>query len=254
MVPTYFSEVFFTMLPLIIFFIIYNVIALHLDKKTLSQIFFGLIYTYIGLVLFLTSVNFGFMPIGYLIGGLLANDVKWILIPVGAIIGFFIVDAEPAVMVLKKQVEDVTEGEITGKVLGISLGLGIAIAISLALLRVITGIPILFLLIPGYFFSLLMMKFVPRIFTAISFDSGGVSSGPMTATFLLPLAMGACEMLGGNIVEDAFGVVAMVAMAPLITIQGLGVIYAYKERKMEKKRMHYEDMLRGGDDIVDFEL
>lgn len=253
--PHYALEVFFAMLPLLIFFVIYDMVALRIDLLSLSKIVFGLIYTFLGLVIFLTSVNVGFMPVGYLIGSSLAEGWTAVfLIPVGALVGYFIVSAEPAVMVLKKQVEDITEGQITGKVLGIWLGLGIAIAVSIAMIRVITGLSIMYFLIPGYLFSIIMMKFVPNIFTAISFDSGGVASGPMTATFLLPFAMGACEMLGGNIVTDAFGVVAMVAMIPLISIQALGLIYNYKQNKYEKLKSQFEAMLIDGDKIVDFEL
>ena len=255
MIPEYISEVAFAMLPLIIFFIIYNLFALKIDKLSLSKIIFGLIYTFLGLVIFLTAVNFGFMPIGYLIGKAVADGwTRMFLIPVGALSGYFIVSAEPAVMVLKKQVEDVTEGQIKGKVLGIWLAIGIAIAVSIAMIRVLTGISIMYFLVPGYLFAIAMMKFVPNIFTAISFDSGGVASGPMTATFLLPLAMGACDMIGGNIVTDAFGVVAMVAMIPLISIQGLGLIFNYKQAKAEMLRKHVEDMLVNGDEIIDFEI
>ncbi|MCQ2978287.1 MAG: DUF1538 domain-containing protein [Clostridia bacterium] len=252
--PTYIHEVAIAMLPLIIFFIIYNFLALHIDKISLSKITFGIIYTFIGLVLFLTSVNVGFMPVGYMIGNELANDTELLLIPVGALVGYFIVSAEPAVMVLKKQVEEVTEGKVTGKILGTSLGLGIAFAVGLAMIRVLTGLSIMYFVIPGYLFAIAMMKFVPSIFTAISFDSGGVASGPMTATFLLPFAMGACDMLGGNIVTDAFGVVTMVAMTPLITIQALGLIYKRKEDKQQLYKKRFEKMLLEEDCIIDFEI
>lgn len=229
---TYFEEVAIAILPIIIFFIIFQFATLRLDKRSLIKISIGMVYTYIGLVLFLTGVNVGFMTIGYFIGHQIAtSSFYWILIPLGGIIGYFIVAAEPAVHVLKTQVEDITEGRIKGKAMGYSLAIGVAISVALSMLRVITGISIWYILIPGYIFSLIMTFFVPPIFTAIAFDSGGVASGPMTATFLLPLAIGASEAIGGNILTDAFGIVAFVAMTPLVTIQMLGLISKIKASK-----------------------
>ena len=192
----------------------------------------GLAYTYIGLVLFLTGANVGFMPAGNYMGKIIAElPFGWIIIPIGMVIGYFIVRAEPAVYVLKEQVEELTSGAVSGKAMGISLSVGVAISLGLAMIRVYTGISMFWFLIPGYALALILAVFVSKIFTAIAFDSGGVASGPMTATFLLPFAMGACEALGGDIVKDAFGVVAMVAMTPLITIQILGLIYKIKESR-----------------------
>ncbi|MBQ7926360.1 MAG: DUF1538 domain-containing protein, partial [Lachnospiraceae bacterium] len=150
------------------------------------------------------------------------------------IIGYFIVKAEPAVFVLTHQVEEMTSGAISAKAMGLSLSIGVSASVGLAMLRVLTGISILWLLIPGYFIALVLTFFVPKLFTAIAFDSGGVASGPMTATFLLPFAMGACEALGGNIITDAFGIVAMVAMTPLITIQIMGMVFKLKEHRLHK--------------------
>ena len=153
---------------------------------------------------------------------------NWILVPLGMVIGYFIVKAEPAVYVLMKQVEELTDGAISGKSIQIGLSVGVAVSVGISMLRVLTGISIFYFLVPGYAIALILSLFVPKIFTAIAFDSGGVASGPMTATFLLPLAQGACEAVGGNIVTDAFGVVAMVAMTPLITLQVLGLVYQVK--------------------------
>ena len=150
---------------------------------------------------------------------------------IGAVIGFFIVKAEPAVYVLNHQVEEITDGAISAKAMGASLSLGVAASVALAMTRVLTGIPVLYFLIPGYAIALGLSFVVPKIFTAIAFDSGGVASGPMTATFLLPLAQGACMAVGGNLAADAFGVVAMVAMTPLITIQILGLVTVIKNRR-----------------------
>jgi hypothetical protein len=195
----------------------------------------GLAYTTVGLILFLTGVNIGFMPAGHVIGTMLASSrYKWLLIPLGMLIGYYIVAAEPAVHVLNKQVEEISAGAIPPKYMRISLSVGVAISVGLAMVRVLTGLSIFWLLIPGYTIALCLTFFVPKIFTGVAFDSGGVASGPMTATFLLPFTMGACSALGGNVMTQAFGIVAMVAMTPLITIQALGLIYKHKENATVK--------------------
>ena len=184
------------------------------------------------------------MPAGKYLGKVLASlNYKWILVPIGALIGYFIVKAEPAVYVLNHQVEEITDGAISAKAMGISLSVGVALSVALAMVRVLWGIPIMYFLIPGYVLAIGISFFIPKIFTAIAFDSGGVASGPMTAAFLLPLAQGACAAVGGNIVEDAFGVVAMVAMTPLITIQILGVVYKIKQHTSKGEAVYaYEAM------------
>ena len=158
---------------------------------------------------------------------------RYILIPLGMVVGYFIVAAEPAVHVLNRQVEEITEGAIPQRAISLGLSVGVACSVGIAMIRVLTGISIFWFILPGYFIALCLSFFVPKIFTAIAFDSGGVASGPMTATFLLPFAMGACQAVGGNIVQDAFGVVAMVAMTPLITIQVMGAIYKYRSEHTE---------------------
>lgn len=175
------------------------------------------------------------MPAGSYLGSILAElDFSWIIVPIGMLIGYFIVKAEPAVYVLMKQVEEITDGAITGKAMLLSLSIGVSVSVGLSMIRVLTGISILYFIIPGYAIALILTFFVPKIFTAIAFDSGGVASGPMTSTFLLPLAQGACLALGGNVVTDAFGVVAMVAMTPLITLQILGLIYKLRGGNLER--------------------
>lgn len=222
--PTYMKEIAIALLPIFLFFIIYQFLVLKLQKKALTKIIIGLVYTYIGLVLFLTGVNVGFMPAGNYLGQMIAGlEQSWLLIPIAMVMGYFIVKAEPAVYVLNKQVEEITDGAISAKAMGRGLSIGVAVSLGIAMIRVLTGISILWFLIPGYAIALGISFFVPKIYTAIAFDSGGVASGPMTAAFLLPLAQGACVTLGGNIVTDAFGVVAMVAMTPLITIQVMGL-------------------------------
>ncbi|MDO4853227.1 MAG: DUF1538 domain-containing protein [Clostridia bacterium] len=227
--PTYLKEIAVAVLPIVGFFGIFQVLSLHLNFKILIRIGVGLVYTYVGLVLFLLGANVGFMPAGSYLGGTLAAlPYRWIVIPIGMLIGYFIVKAEPAVYVLMKQVEELTSGQVSGKSLQISLSIGVAVSIGLAMLRVLTGISILWFILPGYAIALALSRIVPKLFTAIAFDSGGVASGPMTAAFLLPFAVGACLAVGGNVVTDAFGVVAMVAMTPLISIQLLGVLYRLK--------------------------
>lgn len=249
--PSYMGEIAISLLPIIVFFGLFQIVSLRLDKRHLIKIIVGLLYTYIGLVLFLTGANVGFMPAGNYIGNALAGEwYRYLLIPIGALIGFFIVKAEPAVYVLNHQVESMTDGAISARAMGISLSAGVAISVALAMTRVLTGIPILYFLIPGYAIAIGLSFFVPKIFTAIAFDSGGVASGPMTATFLLPLAQGACTAVGGNLVADAFGVVAMVAMTPLITIQILGLVHQIKNRK----HIHAEGSLAGLDDNAIIEL
>ncbi len=230
--PDYMGEIAISLLPIVVFFGLFQIISLRLSGRNLVKILIGLLYTYIGLVLFLTGANVGFMPAGSYLGSVMAGEsYRYLLIPIGALIGFFIVKAEPAVYVLNHQVEEITDGAISARAMGISLSVGVAVSVALAMTRVLTGIPILYFLIPGYAVAIGLSFVVPKIFTAIAFDSGGVASGPMTATFLLPLAQGACMAVGGNLVADAFGVVAMVAMTPLITIQVLGVITMIKNRK-----------------------
>ena len=209
-----------TFLVIRITLLIFQVAVLKLKRLPFIRIIIGILFTYAGLVCFLTGVNVGFSPLGVVLGTELGTGwTVYILIPVSALIGWFIVSAEPAVHVLTKQVEEISAGAVSEKAMRISLSIAIAAAMALSMLRVITGISIFYFLVPGYIISLALSFFVPQMFTAIAFDSGGVASGPMTATFMLPFAMGACQAVGGNILTDAFGLVAMVAMMPLITIQ-----------------------------------
>ncbi len=225
-IPHYMGEIMISLLPILVLFLVFQVFFLKLEKRTLLKIAIGLLYTYIGLVVFLTGANVGFMPAGSYLGATIAAmPHRWLIVPIGMVIGYFIVMAEPAVYVLMKQVEELTNGAVSGRALKMSLSLGVAVSVGLAMTRVLTGLSIFWYVIPGYVIALALTFFVPHMFTAIAFDSGGVASGPMTAAFLLPFAMGACQAVGGNLVRDAFGVVAMVAMTPLITIQGLGLLY-----------------------------
>jgi len=249
--PVYLREVALGLTPILAIFALFQAAWLRIARRPLAKIGVGVGYTLIGLVLFLTGVNLGFLPAGSYIGKHLAMaEHSWILIPLSMLVGYFLVAAEPAVHVLNKQVEEITDGAIPQKAMSLSLSVGVALSAGLAMVRVLTGIHIYWFVVPGYIAALAMSFFVPKIFTAIAFDSGGVASGPMTATFLLPFAMGACEGVGGNVLTDAFGVVAMVAMTPLITIQILGLLYERKLKRTEALLPIGEGPL--SDDIIEY--
>ena len=234
--PHYLQEVTVALLPIIVFFLIFQFLSLRLRKLPFLRIMMGILYTYAGLVLFLTGVNVGFSPVGYALGAALTDGWKlWLLAPLAMLMGWFIINAEPAVHILNKQVEELSAGAISAKAMGMSLSIAVSAAGGLAMLRVITGVSIMYFLVPGYLIALILSFFVPRTFTAIAFDSGGVASGPLTATFMLPFAMGACEARGGSVMTDAFGLVALVAMMPLITVQVMGAIYVLKSRHISQE-------------------
>ena len=230
--PEYLKEVAVALLPIFGFFMLFQIISLRMRKKPLMRILVGIAYTYVGLVLFLTGVNAGFAPLGYELGAVLTEGrLIWLLVPLASLMGWFIINAEPAVHVLNRQVEELSAGAISAKAMGLSLSIAVAAAMGLSMLRVITGLPLMALLIPGYGLALLLSFFVPPTFTAIAFDSGGVASGPLTAAFMLPLAVGACTALGHPVMTDAFGLVALVAMMPLITVQTMGAVSVIKSRR-----------------------
>lgn len=240
--PHYVREVLQSTLPIVGVFALFQLFGRPYSPHQILRMLIGFVYTILGLILFLTGVNVGFAPVGNLLGGGLgSNQHSWILIPIGILIGFSIVRAEPAVQVLNKQVEDLTGGMIPHTSMNRALQAGVACATALSMVRVLTGVSIYWILIPGYAAALIMSFFVPSVFVGIAFDSGGVASGPMTSTFLLPLAMGACSAVGGNIVTDAFGVVALVALAPLIAIQIMGLLYRRKASRTSAAVLHYDD-------------
>ncbi len=222
-------DVFGALAPIIVFAIIFQLVFRAFTKGQLIRMAIGIIYVLIGLTVFLTGANVGFLPMGTAIGTSLANiGGGWLLVPVSMLLGYFIVKAEPSVYVLNKLVETMSAGAISGKTTGFGLSVGVCAALGLSAVRIITGIDILWFLIPGYVIALTLAFFVPKIFVGISFDSGGVASGTMMSAFVLPLCMGACNTLGGNVMTDAFGCVAMVAMAPIIAIQICGFAYKVK--------------------------
>ncbi len=224
---------------IVVFFVICQIAFLHLPAKRLKKITIGVVFTYLGLVLFLTGVNVGFMPVGYSLGYALGKLPGWVLVAFGGVTGVLVVLAEPAIHVLNQQVEEVTGGMVARKSMMAGLCIGVGIAIALAMLRIVLDFSIVYYVIPGYFISLLLSLFVPKVYTAIAFDSGGVASGPMTSGFILPFAIGACVSVQGAdaVLQDAFGVVAVVAMTPLITIQLLGFNAVVSQRVKERRAM-----------------
>lgn len=234
--PDYFYEVVVALLPIFVFFLIFQFFSLKLEKRPFKKIVVGIVFTYIGLVLFLTGVNVGFSSLGYVLGGaLVEKNMTWMIVPLAMVMGWFIINAEPAVHVLNKQVAELSAGAISEKTMGRTLSIAVSIAMGIAMIRVLTGIPIIWFVLIGYIIALILAFFVPATFTAIAFDAGGVASGPMAATFMLPFAMGICNVMGGNIMTDAFGLVAIVAMMPLITVQIMGAISTLKS--VEKAAM-----------------
>lgn len=240
--PVYMKEMAVAMLPIVAIFLLFQLLVFRMNLRSFGKIFVGIVYTYVGLVLFLTGVNVGFSNLGAELGAaLIESSMEWLLIPLAALLGWFIISAEPAVTVLEKQIEEVSAGAIPGKAIKVSLSVAIALAMALAMLRVVTGISILWFLVPGYAIALGLSFFVPDIYTAIAFDSGGVASGPMTATFMLQFMMGVSIALGGNVLTDAFGIVAMVAMMPLLSIQMVGFYYQIKAKKVTQELESYGD-------------
>lgn len=249
--PRYFSEVLISLAPIFGVFILFQLISHRYKKTQVVRLIIGFVYTYIGLVLFLCGVNVGFAPVGAYIGGAVASagSWKWLLIPIGMLIGYYIVKAEPAIQVLNRQVDGVTNGSVSARTMNTCLSVGVSVSVGLAMLRVLTGIPIYYIIIPGYIIALTLSFFVPKIFIGIAFDSGGVASGPMTTTFLLPLSIGACQAVGGNVMTDAFGVVALVALTPLIAIQLMGLSY---KMKLKKRTVEMERSIAASGDIIEF--
>ena len=224
---------------IVAFFLLCQIFVLKLPKRQLAKIAVGVLFTYVGLVIFLTGVNVGFMPIGYKLGNQLSAMPHWLLIGLGLLIGVLVVLAEPAIHILTVQVEDVTSGYVTKRSMLIGLCVGVGLAIALSVVRIIFDFSLTYYIIPGYFISLALSLFVPPVYTAIAFDSGGVASGPMTSGFILPFAIGLCVGIQGEsaVLRDAFGVVALVAMTPLITIQLLGFKAIVSNRIQEKRAM-----------------
>jgi hypothetical protein len=239
---------------IVVFFFVLLAIILKLPRTKLIQILVGILHTFVGLVLFLAAVEMAFMPIGFKIGTQMAAHNPVLLIALAFIIGMVVVLAEPAVHVLNNQVEEITGGEVSKMQMMLALSIGVGVSIGLSVLRVYFGFSLLYYLVPGYLISLGLSFFVPRLYTAIAFDSGGVASGPLTSSFILPLVIGACCSLQGEsaVLDFAFGVVAMVAMTPLITIQTLGFKSVLSVRKRENAAVR-RILAAADDQIIYFE-
>ena len=234
--PQYIKEVAISILPIVLVFAIFQLACKRYQKAQVKS-----------------GVNIGFAPVGSFLGEELASlSYNWILIPIGALIGYFIVKAEPAIQVLNHQVEGVTNGAISVRAMNRSMSIGVAVSVALAMLKVLLSIPIQWIIIPGYAIALILSCMVPKIFVGIAFDSGGVASGPMSTTFLLPLSIGVCEATGGNIMTDAFGVVSLVALTPLIAIQIMGLVFKFKTMNEEQKVTPIISQA-DADEIFDFE-
>jgi hypothetical protein len=218
--------------PLALLFILFQFTLLHQQRRQLIRMIEGLIYAAIGLILFLTGINGAFMPIGSSIGALIgASSYLWVLIPIGIFLGAVVVLAEPAVWVLTDQVRDVSGGSIRKSLVLVFFSIGVSLAVGLAMVRIVFRLPLSYFLIPGYVLALLLTFRCPPLFTAIAFDSGGVASGPMSSSFLLAFTLGASAASGGDPFADAFGIVALIAMTPLVTIQLLGLLYRTRNTK-----------------------
>lgn len=247
---TYSLEVLRAISPIVAFFVLFQLVTRAFPKRQMIKIFIGLMYTFAGLTFFLAGANVGFMPVGREIGQALAQIWNgWLLVPVGMLFGYFVVSAEPAVYVLNKQVEHMSAGAVSASAMKKGLCLGVCAALGFAMLRIVTGFNVMWLLVPGYATALILMPFTPKLFTGIAFDSGGVASGAMVSSFILPMAIGACSFIApGEIMTLAFGCVALVALAPLISIQILGIHYKHKTATYKKNFLTEED------GIVEYEV
>lgn len=239
----YAAEVAVALSPILAFFVLFQIVSHAFRKRQIVRILIGFAYTFIGLTIFLSGSNVGFMPVGRLVGqGLAQLWGGWLLIPVGMIIGYFVVAAEPAVHVLNKQVERMSAGAISSSAMMKGLCIGVSVSLGLAMTRILTGINIMWILIPGYLIALVLTFFTPTIFTGIAFDSGGVASGAMVSSFVLPMAIGACSVLNPEgIMTQAFGCVSFVALTPLISIQILGIVYKHRTSKIKRNFLSVED-------------
>ncbi len=230
-------EVTFALIPLVIFFLIFQVFFLKLDRKKLVNIAKGIVLSFLGLAFFLQGVHVGFFPVGELIGEKLGSlSYRWVLIPIGFVFGFVATFAEPAVRILNHEVEKVSGGYISQKVMLYTLSIGVAFSIALSMLRILLGIPLWYFIIPGYLIALILMYFSSKRFTAIAFDSGGVATGPMTVTFILAIAVGVASVIDGrDPLLDGFGMIALVALAPIVSVLTLGLLFEGKGREQQNE-------------------
>ena len=242
-----FKDVLIAVAPILLVFVIYQLVTKKTSKLEMHKIVLGTILTVLGLTIFLVASNVGFLNMGYYIGEFIAGTVyKKLLIPIIMLLAFFIAIAEPAVVILIDQVEEFTEGGISKGLLKISLALGVALAAGLAMYRVFSGTSFMVYALVGYGIALVLTFFIPKVFTAIAFDAGGATGGSLTTTFLLPITIGACYVLGGNVYTDAFGLASMVSLVPIITVEMTGLMYEFKTRLLTR----IENL---DDSIIDYE-
>lgn len=248
----FFMEVLIVLLPIVVMFMLFQFVRLKMSRIKLVRILVGILYTLVGLTIFLVGVNIGFMPAGTFIGSELASlSYNWILLPLSLVLGLFVVNAEPAVHVLTKQVEDITNGAISRKLMMAGLSIGVSAALILSVIRILTGASYWFFVLPAYIVALTLTFLSPKLFTAIAFDSGGVAAGTMTAAFLLPFAIGISDAVGGNAMTDAFGIIGMVATFPIITIQAVGVLYQLKLKRSTSLESELDLAFVGQDGVPD---
>jgi len=237
------AEVAMALLPLIIFFLLFQFFFLKLPLRKLLDMGKGMVLVFIGLSFFLQGVHVGFMPAGLAIGEIMGKlSYNWILVPIGFLIGFAVIFAEPAVRVMNSEVEKVSGGYIPARVLLYTVCIGVAVSVALAMLRTLTGISLWYFIIPGYALALFLTRYSSKTFTAIAFDSGGVATGPMTVTFIQYLAIGVASSLEGrDPMTEGFGLVTLVAMAPILSVLVLGFLYRREEKKNERLQAESTD-------------
>lgn len=229
-----FKEIIVALTPIIGVYIISIFLGNKITKKNIARSVFGIVLTVLGLTIFLTGVSSGFIEIGFRIGNTIAgSEYKYYLIPLGMLLGFVIINAEPAIRILTKQISDLTEGSIRENMIGLSLSIGVAFAVGFSIFRILFNVPIIYILVPGYFIATYLMYYTPKMFVTIAFDSGGAACGALTTSFLLPFCIGICKILEKNIMTLAFGIGALVCLIPIIIIEILGIIYDNKLRMKE---------------------
>ncbi len=223
-------EVLMALSPLVLFFALFQVFFLKLPAYYVKNLLKGVVLTFMGLVLFLQGVKMGFLPVGTAMGEVLGSmENRWIIIPIGFVLGFVATIAEPAVRILSYEVEKTSGGSIRANIILITLALGVSVFMALGMVRILYGIPILYIVIPAYLIAMIMLKFSDPTFTSIAFDAGGVATGPMTVTFVLAAAVGiATAMPDRNAISDGFGLIALVALAPILSVMILGLLYSVK--------------------------
>ena len=238
------KDIIIALIPIIAVYIISIILGNKVTKKRLSQSIFGIFLTILGLTLFLTGVSSGFIEIGFRIGSIITlSNYKYFLIPLGMLLGFVIINAEPAIKILTKQISNLTDGSISEKMIGLCLSIGVAFAIGFSIFRIMFDVPIIYILVPGYFIACYLMYYTPKMFITIAFDSGGAACGALTTSFLLPLCIGVCTVLQKNIMSMAFGVGSLVCLVPIIIIEIVGIIYDYKLRNKDNNDIFDESII-----------